>query len=113
MQIIISNDVKSAITDIFNYSLGISYKYASRTVNKIYEAIYDLQESPYIGRYVPEIQDKHYRERICEKYRIIYLISEEHNSIFIRYIFNIRQDKTTFFKVHKNEIFNFLNQIFN
>lgn len=52
MQIIISDDVKSAITDIFNYSFNISANYANRIVNKIYDAIYDLQNSPYIGRYV-------------------------------------------------------------
>ena len=67
MQIIISDDVKSAITDIFDYSYNISTNYASRIVNKIYDTIYDLQDSPYIGRYVPELLDKHYRERICEK----------------------------------------------
>lgn len=50
MQIIISDDAKSAITDIFDYSYNISSNYANRIVNKIYDAIYDLQDSPYIGR---------------------------------------------------------------
>ena len=57
MQIIISDDVKSAITDIFDYSYNISANYASRIVNKIYDTIYDLQDSPYIGRYVPELSE--------------------------------------------------------
>ena len=112
MQIIISDDVKSAITDIFNYSYNISANYASRIVNKIYDAIYDLQNSPYIGRYVSELSDKHYRERICENYRIIYLVSEKHNTIFIRYIISGKQNSNLFFKVHKKEIFNFLNRLF-
>ena len=42
MQIIISDDAKSAITDIYNYSYNISSNYASRIVNQIYDAIYDL-----------------------------------------------------------------------
>ena len=84
MQIIISNDVKSAITDIFEYSYNISANYANKIVNKIYDAIYDLQYSPYIGRYVPELLDKHYRERICEKYRIIYYVSQTNNTIYER-----------------------------
>lgn len=66
MQIIISDDAKSAITDIYDYSYNISSNYASRIVNQIYDAIYDLQDSPYIGRYVPELSDKQFRERICE-----------------------------------------------
>ena len=69
MQIIISDDAKSAITDIYNYSYNISSNYANRIVNKIYDTIYDLQDSPYIGRNVPEFSDKQFRERICEKYR--------------------------------------------
>jgi len=112
MQIKLSNDVKLAIADIHKYSYKISSNYASRIINKIYKNIYDLQDSPYIGRYVPEISDKHYRERICEKYRIIYYISEKENTIFIRYIFSTRQDKTTFFEVHKNELFDFFNHLF-
>lgn len=62
MQIIISDDAKSAITDIYDYSYNISSNYASRIVNKLYDAIYDLQDSPYIGRYVPELSDKQFRE---------------------------------------------------
>lgn len=40
MQIIISDDVKSAITDIFDYSYNISANYANRIVNKIYNTIF-------------------------------------------------------------------------
>ena len=112
MQIIISNDAKSAITDIYDYSYNISSNYASRIINQIYDAIYNLQNSPYIGRYVPEFSDKHFRELICEKYRIIYYISEMDNTIFIRYIFCGRQNSKLFFKVHEKELFDFFNQLF-
>jgi hypothetical protein len=44
MQIIIANDVKSVITDIFDYSYNISPQYARTIVNKIYKSIYDLQK---------------------------------------------------------------------
>ena len=76
------------------------------------DAIYNLQDSPYIGRYVPELSDKHFRERICEKYRIIYYISEKDKTIFIRYIFCGRQNSNLFFKVHEKELFDFFNQLF-
>lgn len=74
--------------------------------------IEDLQHYPHIGRFVPEIQNKHYRERICKNYRIIYAVSEKYNIVCIRYIFNSRQDKATFFKVHKKELFDFLSFLF-
>ena len=64
---------------------------------KIYDAIYDLQDSPYIGRFVPDLSDKQYRERICEKYRIIYYVSETNNTIYVRYIYFIKQALNSFF----------------
>lgn len=112
MQIIISDDAKSAITDIFKYSTRISTTYASKIVNRLYDTINDLQYTPYIGRYVPELSDKHYRERICESYRIIYFISETHNTIYIRYIFSTKINSKLFFEVHKKELLKFLNKFF-
>ena len=50
------------------------------------DAIYNLQDSPYIGRYFPELSDKHFRELICEKYRIIYYISEKDNNFYTLHI---------------------------
>ena len=112
MQIIITQTAKYNLLDLFDYNTNISLNYAIRINKKILSYIEELEDSPYISRYVPEISDKHYRERICEKYRIIYYISEKENTIFIRYIFNVRQDKSTFFEVHKNELFDFFNHLF-
>ncbi len=112
MQIRISNNVDSAITDIFNYAHNISDNYASKLVNKIYDTIYELQYFPYIGRYVQELSGKQYRERISENYRIIYYVSEKNNTIYVQYIFYSKQNSNLFFKVHEKELNNFLNQFF-
>ena len=109
MKVIVTQRAKHNLLDIFDYNVNISLNYAIRIDKKIRSYIEDLHHSPYIGRYVSEISDKHYREQICENFRIIYFISEKENIIFIRYIFSSRQDKATIFEVHKNEIFNFLN----
>lgn len=111
MKVIVTQRAKNDLLELFDYNANISVNYAIRIDKKIQSYIKALESSPYIGRYVYEISDKHYRERICEKFRIIYFISEKHNTIFIRYIFNARQDKKSFFEIHKNEIFNFLNQV--
>lgn len=113
MKIIISDDVKFAITDIFNYTLNISSKYARKTVDNIYETIFNIKDAPYIGRYVPELSNKHFRECIYKDYRIIYYVSETNQTIYIQYIFCGRQNSKLFFEVHKNELYNFLNQIIN
>ena len=68
---------------------------------------------PYIGRYVPELDDKRYRELICEDYRIIYFVSEKNNTIYIRYIFCTKQNSNLFFELHKKELKKFLNQFLN
>ena len=113
MRIQISDEAKLATKDIFNYWFKISENYANRVINNIYKKIYELQSMPYIGRYVPELNDKHYRERICEEYRIIYFVSEKNDTIYIRYIFCAKQNSNLFFEVHKKELIKFLNQIFN
>lgn len=112
MEISISNRAQSNIENITEFTLKISTNYANKVVNEIYSTIYSIKDAPYIGRYVPEISDKHYRERICGNYRIIYVVSEEHNNIFIRYIISGKQNSNLFFEVHKKEIFNFLNRLF-
>lgn len=112
MKVVLTQRAKSDRLEIFEYNSKISPNYAIRIDKKIRLYIKDLETTPYIGRYVPEISDKHYRERICEKFRIIYFISEKDNIIFIRYILSARQDKKRFFEVHKSEIYNIFNQLF-
>ncbi len=113
MKIVIPDDVKPVIKDIFDYASNISLSYAKKIINKIYETIYSLQSSPYSGRYVPELLSRHYRERICENYRIIYLVSEIHKTVYIRYIISSRENSNLFFEVHKKELYNLLNQFLN
>lgn len=110
MKVIVTQRAKHNLLNLFDYNANISLNYAVKIDKKIRSYIENLQYSPYIGRYVPEISNKHYRERICEKFRIIYFISEKENTIVIRYILSSRQDKRTFFEVHKTETYNFFNQ---
>lgn len=112
MKVIVTKRAKYDLLDLFDYNANISVNYAIRIDKKIRSYFENLKYMPYIGRYVPEISDGHYRERICESYRIIYYVSERENTIFIRYVFSTRQDKTTFFEVHKNELFDFFNHLF-
>ena len=113
MDILISNKAYSNMRNIAKFTSKISANYANKVINKIYSTIDSIKVTPYIGRYVPELLDKHYRERICGIYRIIYVVSEKSNVIFIRYIISGKQNPNLFFEVHKNELYNFLNQIIN
>lgn len=100
MKVIITRKAKNNLLNLFDYNAKISLNYARRIDKKIRSYIKELEDAPYVGRYVPEISSKHYRERICEKFRIIYFISEKDNIISIRYIFSVRQSKKTFFKLY-------------
>ena len=113
MNISISNRTYNHMRSIAEFSAKISTNYSNKVIHNIYSTIYSIKDAPYIGRYVPEISDKHYRERICGNYRIIYVVSEKHNTIYIRYIISGKQNSNLFFEVHKKEIFNFLNRLFN
>ena len=110
MEISLSNRAQNNIENIAKFSLKISTNYANKIVNRIYSTINSIKISPYAGRYVPELLDKQYRERICENYRIIYLVSKRYNTIFIRYIISGKQNSYLFFEVHKKELINFFNQ---
>lgn len=111
MNISISNKAHSNMRNITKFTVKFSANYSNKIIHEIYSTIDSIKDAPYIGRYVPELSDKHYRERICGNYRIIYLVSEKHNTIFIRYIISGKQNSKLFFEVHKKEILRFLNQI--
>ena len=64
----------SDIKEIFDYIADDSIRYASITANKIYQRVQPLIENPYLGRMVPEFNEKHIRELIEGNYRIIYRI---------------------------------------
>lgn len=105
MKVIITNRAKRDLMALFDYNTKKSINYAIRIDKKIRLYIRTLKDFPYIGRFVPEILNKHYRERICEKFRIVYYVSEKENIIYIRYIFNAIQYKKTFFDLYINQNF--------
>lgn len=101
MQILMSNESHLGIDSIFEYISRDSIKYASKTSEDIYSLIYELKDSPYIGRYVPELPNKHFRELIYKNYRIIYEISEVSNTIYIHFVLHSRRDFKSFYQSYK------------
>jgi len=65
------------LKEIFDYIAMDSVRYASITVNKIYNRVQDIKDNPYVGRIVPEINRKVIREVISGNYRIVYKIINE------------------------------------
>lgn len=62
------------LKEIFDYIAEDSKRYASITVNKIYNKAQDVIDNPYAGRIVPELNTKEIRELIMGNYRIVYKI---------------------------------------
>jgi addiction module RelE/StbE family toxin len=62
------------LKNIFDYIAIDSKKYASITVEKIYNNAQVIISNPFIGSVVPEFNIKFLREIISGKYRIIYKI---------------------------------------
>ena len=65
------------LKEIYDYIAKDSVRYASITVNKIYNRAQDIIDNPYVGRIVPEINIKVVREVISGNYRIVYKIINE------------------------------------
>lgn len=65
------------LKEIFDYIAKDSTRYASITVNKIYDRAQDIIDNPYVGRIVPEINVNVIREVISGNYRIVYKIISE------------------------------------
>jgi toxin ParE1/3/4 len=65
------------LKEIFDYIAKDSVRYASITVNKIYNRAQDVIDNLYVGRVVPEINIKVIREVISGNYRIVYKIINE------------------------------------
>ena len=97
MKIIMSTRVHNDINSIFKYISIDSFKYASITSEMLYSRINILETFPYIGRYVPESDNKYYRELLYKSYRIIYSISEENNAVYVHFIIHGKRNLNLFF----------------
>ncbi len=114
MKIVVDDLAKQSLIDIYYYNYQYSLRNAIETNRNILFRIHALENSPYIGRYIPEISDKHFREIIYKNlrhygYRIMYYISENTDTIYIFNILNSKQDFNRILKLHNyfNNYFNF------
>lgn len=82
------------LKEIFDYIAIDSVRYASITVNKIYNRAQDIIDNPYVGRIVPEINIKVIREVISGNYRIVYKITNEFQVDILRVYHSARLLRT-------------------
>lgn len=102
----ISHKAYEDINSIYEYISIDSFKYAEKTANDIYSLIYRLEQSPYLGRYVPEIKDKRLREVLYKSYRIVYTVSETTNAVYIHFVLHCKRNFNSFYNsyISKNDI---------
>lgn len=74
------------LVQIYSYIYQDSIHYAVKTINDIINMVDNLEFLPYMGRMIPEFNDKNRRELIHKSYRIMYSI--ESNIILIRRIWH-------------------------
>lgn len=113
MKIQIDDLARQSLIDIYYYNYQYSLKNAIETNRTILLYIHNLEDSPFIGRYIPEMSDKRFREIIYKRtrhssYRIMYYISELSNTIYIINVINSKQDFKHILKLH-----NYFNNYFN
>jgi len=78
----------SDLKEIHSFIADDSIRYASITVNKIYQSAQPIIDKPYMGRIVPEFGIKSIRELIEGNYRIIYRIKNK-NQVDILRIYHV------------------------
>jgi toxin ParE1/3/4 len=74
----------SDLKSIYDYISQDSKRYASLTINKIYNRAQLLIEQPQIGRIVPEFNDPNIRELIIGNYRLVYKLLDEYSLDILR-----------------------------
>jgi addiction module RelE/StbE family toxin len=67
----------SDLENIRDYIRGDSEYYAARFVERIIEAIENLERFPEMGRSVPEVEGENARELLFRNYRIVYRVEPE------------------------------------
>ena len=104
MQVIITNLAKECLYSIYDYNAKFSFKNATETNINILQYISNLEYSPYLGKNLLESSDKQLRELIYKRkrnsYRIIYYLLEKQEIIYIRFIYNNKQDLKSILKIH-------------
>ena len=111
MKVIVPDMAHDSIDSLFEYLAIYSSENAIQITEKIYELILNLGNMPYIGGFITELPDRHFRELLYRKarnsYRILYFISEETDEVYIIHVSNCRQDFNRIIKLH-NYFNNFL-----
>lgn len=114
MKVQVEKLAQQELVDIYYYNYQFSLKNAIETNSNIRLLIHNLESSPYIGRYIPEMSDKRFREIIYigtrhSGYRIMYYISGKSNTIYVFNIINSKQDFKRILKLNNyfNNYFNF------
>jgi len=74
----------SDLKSIYDYISQDSKRYATITINKIYNRAQLLIEQPLIGRIVPEFNDTNIRELIIGNYRLVYKLLNEYTLDILR-----------------------------
>lgn len=76
-----SNSAKDDLRQIYNYILKDSQFYAKKVVQDILSKTETLDNFPYRGKIVSELNDKNIREIFVYSYRIIYQIVDDSTEI--------------------------------
>lgn len=103
MQIILSNEAQKDLNKIFEYISKDSLKHAIETDKNIRLSIHRLENLPYLGRVIPEILNKQYRELLYKSYRIVYSVFEEKNIIYIHFVIHGKRNFKSFYNSYITE----------
>ena len=72
------------LRSIRDYIAQDSKRYATITIDRIYQKARLIKNNPLIGRIVPEFNNKNIKELIIDNYRLVYRIMNENKVEIVR-----------------------------
>jgi plasmid stabilization system protein ParE len=87
-----TNRAISHLQAIHDYIAKDSKVYANRFVKSLIHSTKKLESMPECGRWVPEFEEKNFKEVIYSSYRIIYRILEKNRDVEILAVIHCARD---------------------
>lgn len=92
MKVVWTENAEFDLDDLYDFVAKDSPIYAEQFVDQILREVGRLEQTPRMGRKVPEANSDQIRERIVHSQRVIYLIDEGNAVVNILALVHVRRD---------------------
>lgn len=92
MKVVWTENAEIDLDDLYDFVAKDSPIYAEQFVDQILREVGYLEQTPRMGRRVPEANSDQIREQIVQSQRVIYLIDDENAVVNVLALVHVRRD---------------------